>query len=491
MWIDANDLDDDQVLRSDLCIVGAGAAGITLARDLIGTPLQVILLESGGLELEEETQDLYEGTSSGLDGVKLRSDRLRQFGGSSQHWEGMCLPFQAEDFRRRDYVHNSGWPISLDTLQSYYERAHETLEVGRFVYDAATLAETEGQQTLPLDSDRVISRAYRLSPPTHLGQRSFFDNASNVDIYHHANLVELRLSPSLDHVAALRCATLQGKRFEVQPRLVVLATGGLENARLLLSSREQIPEGVANRSGNVGRYFMEHPHYYGGAYAVMPSGLSYAFYRTHTSTHEKQERIFGALALPARVREREGLLAATLSLQPSELKDAKVDSPIAAQKLPALLGSSSQDLKLARLTLRCEQSPYAESRITLGSERDALGLPRLDLRWQIHPDDKRSVRRTLELLGAELGRAGLGRLWFPLTHGEYAHSQRGGAHHMGTTRMGADPKTSVVDEHGRCHDVDNLYLAGSSVFVTGSDANPTLTLVALAHRLAEHLQSLP
>ena len=491
MWIDAEELQGDDIIRTDLCIVGAGAAGITLGRALLGSGIQVTLLESGGHDIEPESQGLYQATLSGLPGINPAADRLRVVGGSTMHWEGMCMPLQPEDFQLRDHIAGSGWPIDLETLSPYYEQAHETLEVGRVNYDGPAIAGETGYDTLPLDPERVITRVYRLSPPTRLGQRAFFADTDDVTVYTHANLFDIELSDSLSHVERLHCRTLGGTRFVVEPQRVVLATGGLENARLLLAARTQIESGIANSSGTVGRYFMEHPHYYGGAAAVLPSALDFSFYRSHDSTGQPRERVFGAIALPAHVRQREGLRAATIEVVPMDLERDATNSAISATQIRALLGDSAANLKYARLTLRCEQGPSPQSYVKLSDQSDALGMPRLEVHWQLSEEDERSVQRTLELIGVELGRAGLGRLWFPQVEGRYQHAPRGGAHHMGTTRMGDDPQRSVVDRDCRAHDIDNLYIAGSSLFVTGSDANPTLTLVALAHRLADHLRSSP
>src|SRR5690606_30826948 len=141
-----------------------------------------------------------------------------------------------------------------------------------------------------------------------------------------------------------------------------------------------------------------------------------------------------------------------------------------------------------QLFVRAEQSPRPDSRIVLReSDRDALGLPRVELNWKIHPDDDQNLRRGMEILGAELASAGLGRLWTSAEANRLRWTALPGAHHMGTLRMSTDPKLGVVDADCRCHDVENLYIAGSAVFPTGGAPNPTLTIVALAERLAEHL----
>ena len=136
-----------------------------------------------------------------------------------------------------------------------------------------------------------------------------------------------------------------------------------------------------------------------------------------------------------------------------------------------------------------EQAPNPASRVRLIEQRDALGMPRVQLEWRLSGLDKRSIRRAHELLARELGRAGLGRLQLMLSEDEHRWPPElgGGRHHMGTTRMHRDPARGVVDPDCRVHGVGNLYVAGSSVFPTVGAANPTLTIVALALRLADHL----
>jgi choline dehydrogenase-like flavoprotein len=255
--------------------------------------------------------------------------------------------------------------------------------------------------------------------------------------------------------------------------------------------------GVANGSGAVGRYFMEHPHYYRSAAIVVPDALDVGFYerfeadtRVADDDEEQRVRVVGVLALSREAREREGLPAFLAQLAPA---DAATEQERGRTGRLGPLGvaelfSPGATPGLLNLTCRVEQTPDPDSRITLRSERDALGLPVLDLHWAIRPEDDRALLRGLELLGTEVARAGLGRLWIPTSGEAFEGTPKGGCHHMGTTRMGEDPERAVVDADCRSFDLDNLYIAGSSVFPTGGASNPTLTITALAHRLADHLK---
>jgi choline dehydrogenase-like flavoprotein len=155
-----------------------------------------------------------------------------------------------------------------------------------------------------------------------------------------------------------------------------------------------------------------------------------------------------------------------------------------------LVNRSRGELQLFGLNIRAEQTPLADSRVTLSTDRDELGVRKPQLDWRIRPKDGHDIRRTLELIGAEFGRTGLGRMWIGHEGLELTAERHWGYHHMGGTRMGASALDSVVDANCRAHDLDNFYIAGSSVFRTSGFANPTLTIIALARRLGVHLKEL-
>lgn len=479
---DARTLEEGAVLGADVCIVGAGAAGITLALRLIDSGLSVLVLESGGYEVEQDTQALYKGRMTGITTWSPDKHRWRLFGGSTSRWAGWCMPLNPEDFAVRDFIPMSGWPITFDDLIEPYQRAHELVEIGPFDWDVDTAANSS--PLLPSPSERLETRIFRYSPPTRFGTRyrGRVRDAENVQVYLHANVVDVQLDASGERVSKLVGRVLDGPSFTVEATRYVLAMGGLENARLLLASRSRREEGVANSSGFVGSCFMEHPHLYGGAIWLAAADPLVDFYQTHEGPDGV--RIRGVLALPREVREAEGLLDVTLSVDGSGIDTADTGAVVPSDAAALL----HRDPLMWKLTLRAEQAPWTESHVTLTDETDALGMPRLALHWAVHPDDLRGYRKTVSILGRELAEAGLGRTWSPRdAEGLFDWKIDPGGHHMGTTRMSADPSEGVVDRDCRCHDVENLYLAGSSVFATGGSANPTLTVVALAERLADHL----
>lgn len=450
------------------------------------------MIESGGFDFEGDTQALYSGRMVGIDTWDMEAMRLRYFGGTTNHWAGWCMPLLEEDFEERDWIPHSGWPIDLDELRPYYERAQRRVDLGEFVYDAVEVANAEG---LPLveSGGRLETHLLQISPPTRFGSRYRQDlvDDADVDVYLHANVLNLALGSSEDSLSYLDCATLSGVRFTVEADRYVLACGGLENARILLASNQQRSEGVANGSDTVGRYFMEHPHYLSSAAWVLRGEPDLSFYRARDASgilNAPMGRMLGLLSLSRSARAAEGLPHFTLSI--GRFDEPENDTgPIEPWDIQALVAEPGRTTRMARLSVRAEQVPDPDSRVRLGSATDDLGVPRIELDWRITRDDDFAIRRGVELIGAEIAAAGLGRIWTP-TDEEGAIQWRAspGGHHMGTTRMHADPSEGVVNANCRAHDVDNLYIAGSSVFTTGGSVNPTLTIVALAERLADHLR---
>ncbi len=506
---DARQLPDGQRLEAEVCIIGAGAAGITLARELAGTGRDVLLCESGGLEPDPEVQALAEGENVGRRYFDLTKSRLRLFGGSTNHWAGWCRPLDPEDMTGRRNGH-TGWPIAYENLLPYYRRAQTICQLGPF-----ERYRPEGWSDAPTllcpDSDRVATRVYQFSPPTNFGQvyRSELWNAPDIRILLHATAAHLETGRTGGSIRGIRIRTLEGREHWVEADLFVLATGGIENPRLLMAS------GLGRDRPYMGRCFMEHPHAYGAYLLPAPGTEPPPLYRLG---RRRTHRSMGVLVLDPETRRREDLLnfSAGLSQRRYDVSD-----PIAyrsgydsfetilreaadldvAPDFWSHVGTMLSDLDglfsgvvrqirdqnaLHIVYCRCEQEPNMRSRISLAPETDAVGVPKVRLDWALTERDLRTVHRGTEILAEEFGRDGIGRFHQP--ESSDALSIAGGFHHMGTTRMSASPGDGVVDPHGRLHGVDNLYVAGSSVFPTSGSANPTLTIVALTLRLADHLK---
>jgi len=498
MHISVHDLAQDAHLEGDLCIIGGGAAGITIAREYIGTPINVLLLESGAFELNLNIQDLYNGELSGnvlsQETRYPQTSRLRYFGGSTNHWDGWCRPFDPLDFERRSWVSQSGWPFGYETLAPYYARAAGVVEIKDF-----TVPVEERQLSAPPlfqgEPAAVTTEFYHYSPPTRFGKRYRDElvNASNVRIVTEASVMDIALNPDGTAVQRLHAGSLDGRRFTVNARRYILACGGIENARLLLASSTVHRHGIGNQNDLVGRYFSDHPHARGLAtllYFGSPRALG-AYKRS--GDKKLGLKACGTMCITPEWQRREALLNLsvefrTVNTKPKGLRPEDAEIARLLKRTDEDLRGTTGEVCYISLLGRAEQAPNPDSRVTLISERDALGMPRVRVNWQMQEQDVQSMRRSLEIIGAEFGRRFAGRIALhvetPRAGGQYV----AGKHHMGTTRMHQDPKKGVVDANGKVHGVGNLYVAGSSLFPTVSYANPTFTIVALALRLAEHLQ---
>ncbi len=498
MLIDARDVPPGQTLEADLCIVGGGVAGITLAREFRHTPVQVVLLESGGLAYEHRTQHLYRGARSGRPHPPLDACRQRFLGGSSNAWGGWLRPLEAIDFENRPWVPYSGWPFSIAELAGYTDRAHAVQQVATPEYSPDPAAVLKRPGVFPLDSSQVITGYYHYSPPTRWGEayREELTAAPNIRAILHANAIELAALPESDRVAGVEVATLHGSRFRVRSRITVLAAGGIENVRLMLASNSVRRRGVGNGNDLVGRFFMEHPGVNFG-HLELSNGADPAIYDEDRIRRKGPQ---AALFLPEAVVRREETLniGATL-LRRTPFTLARVKAQRAGVQLSRKLAVAARtavsnlDQLFGRtysLIVRAEQVPNPESRVTLSGERDALGLPRVRLDWRLTEADFRAIWDNAGRFDHALRMAGVGRLVLPAGGFEgpwrstvYTHS-----HHMGTIRMSQDPARGVVDGNCRVQETANLYVAGSAVFPTGGYANPNLTIVQLTLRLADHLR---
>jgi choline dehydrogenase-like flavoprotein len=482
-------------LDADVCIVGAGPAGLTLARALAGRQRRIVLLESGGRAPDPVIQALGEGTTTGDPYDGPGPTRHRQAGGTAQVWNtwfggevgAKYAPLDAVDLEARRWWPLSGWPFDRAHLEPYYARAQADCGLERAAWDGAAWESAE-RPRLSLSPGPLTTAVYRFGPgrvftELHLAE---IRRARNVLLCLNATAVELQRDPGSRSISHVRATGVTGRTLRVRAPFFVLAAGAIENARLLLLA------GLGDESDMVGRCFMEHPRDVSCRLVPTDPRLveHWGLYDMHRGTGGV---VMGRLAFTDEARRREELGAMSITLQP-------LPSPPrwpAAERLRArLLGSRPQartgwsqepdryrHSPAIELLINLEQAPDPENRITLGGDRDRFGLPRAAIHWRWRAFDRQHLARIHAVVTAELERHGLGRV--EVTPG--VAPDPNAHHHMGTTRMHHDPRQGVVDEHARMHSVSNLFVAGSSVFATSGFANPTLTVVALALRLAEHL----
>jgi choline dehydrogenase-like flavoprotein len=507
MHIDARTLPNNSIIEADVCIVGAGAAGIAMALDWNNRTEKVVLLEGGGFEYDTEIQERFDGSSDGQRYYPLMSTRLHYFGGTTGHWSGLCTPFDAIDFESRNWVPESGWPIRLNTLTSYYDKAKKLLGLEPRAFQlAAWEKEVPNLTPFPLNSSVFYNKIWQYSKARYgTLYREAIVKSTNICLYTYANATEIFLGENKSFVQNISVKTPLGKTFRVKAKRFVLACGSIQNARLLLASNRQIATGIGNDYDKVGRYFMEHPELAAGELWLNKPFDTDLYFRRSAET-----RVSAEIAFSAKAQEKHSLLNGTFSLFPLGMgqfqtprinlwqnKDPRKSKEVTAsdwgaarRKSKKLQGAIEHAFKI---NARLEQAPNPNSRITLGREKDALGVPKAHLHWELGQLEKDSLRNMCLLLGREFGKTGLGRvrlndfLTDPENH-QFPDYTNGGWHHMGTTRMHQDPKRGVVDENCQIHGVQNLFIAGASCFATGGAANPTLTLTALTLRLSDYLK---
>lgn len=542
-----SELVDGQQLNADICIIGAGAAGISLALKLGDSGLKILLVESGGLRREAPIQAMYAGhvVNQQLHAAPDRF-RCRQFGGSTVLWGGRCVPFDPIDFEPRSYIPHSGWPLNADELAPFYRAANEVCEAGAFAYQ---IDEAFNRPTRPMvdgfaSEDFRTDELERFSKPTDFAARyrATLDAASNVRVLLHATATQLVFDDSGQELKKVTLRNLSGKTATAHARTFVLATGGLEVPRLLLANRDAHPAGVGNGHDAVGRYYMCHIagtlgritinrsaetvwHDYDIAddgtycrrrFSIRPEAQrrekigNFIARLHHPRIADPEHRtailslvFLGSRLLPWEYRTRVAPDHGTTwnqyrrhiaNVAAAPFSTARFAAQmltgrfLAERKIPSLVVKSKADL--FSIDFHAEQIPNPESRITLADDTDAFGIPRIKIDWRYTRQDVQTVEKAVAMLASDFSKSTVGRFEYDpdaieaemIRYGAY------GGHHIGTARMGTDARTSVVDRQCRIHGVDNLYIAGAATFPTSSQANPTLTIVALSLRLAEHLK---
>lgn len=534
MIIEIDQLADGASLAADLCIVGAGAAGLMIAREFLGTSTQVVLLEGGGWTSSDDTQDLYNGeVERPFRG--LQTGRARVFGGTTTLWGGQCIPLDAIDFEARPWVESSGWPITGADLAPYYDRAKQRLGIAsEAFYDPVW--QRFSLEPLDLDPERLTAVHGVFIRQPDLGQRfrAELAAAANVRVLLHANTVRLDTESSGTQIRQVVFRDPTGREGQVTAKRVVLCAGGIENARLLLLSnhagsdcagpqaRGPHANGLGNSHDLVGRFLQDHPC---GRVAEIVTENPRRLQDHWNMLYGRRAHYLPKLALSEAAQRREQVLNCVARLEYEYEPDSSAQAmrelfndlrtrrrPSELRRKLVALGRGSPDLALngwrllakglspatrpRRIFLEAftEQTPMWDSRVTLGQTRDALGLRRVKVDWRLDAAVWKTLRVFTRYVQEEFTRLGLGEVhpvdW--LARGEPPGSVLVNSYHpTGTTRMAQRPEDGVVDANCQVFGVHGLYIAGSSVFPTSGAANPTLTLVALALRLAERLRDKP
>jgi choline dehydrogenase-like flavoprotein len=554
MFVEAKDVASGTRLQADVCIIGGGAAGITIARALDSPHCKTILIAGGGKHESALGTDLYSGSVSPPHTHEpLQENRVRAWGGSTIAWGGRCIPYEEIDFRRREWMPHSGWPITFAELSPYIDAACNVCEAGKPVFDARQAFPDRQPEILAgFDGDEMTSwQLERWSPPTNFATRygTELKRSSNVTVMLDGHVVRLAADASARVVNHAVVAVSPHHRFNVEAKTFVLAAGGLENPRLLLASNDVIATGLGNARDVVGRFYQSHRFGVCG-HAVLRNplqGIVYEFERDPQGVYcRRRFRLSDAAQMYYRVGNAIGFFArpgtgaavhrnavtSSVHLAKAVIRAAKrgpvhmarelarertvlaehvktvVNDGLASapdlwrlavarfggrRRLPSVL--PPQRLNCFHLYYQTEHAPNPISRVMLSGERDTLGMPRLAVSVAFSPIDFDTVRHFYRVFAARFANAGSGLF----TYSEEALEDQlnvagsgfnSNAHHIGTTRMASLSTEGVVDEQCRVHGMTNLFVAGSSVFPTSGHANPTLMIVALALRLGAHIKSL-
>jgi choline dehydrogenase-like flavoprotein len=519
MFVDFNEVNAPDFFSADICIIGSGAAALAMLTRLYATNKQILVLEAGDEQITPENQLLYDVITPYHPFEGARTGRFRVFGGSTTRWGGQALPLDPLDFAPRAWVPHSGWPISYDTVAAYYPEVDRFLDVAPVSYleKAAALAR---EKPLPAD-DNLSLRFSKWSPAPNLRNRyrEQIGKSGSVMLVKNASVTAITLTDQLDRVQSLTIKNQAHKTGKVQAAQVVLACGGIENARLLLASNQQLAQGVGNTHDLVGRYLQDHPNTEVGT--LLPGRLKQQAYLNYF--YINKTRILPRLFLSEDFLAQNRLLNTNVYIQyqsadddafsiAKELYRKQARGELSRQelklalrltkKLPQLLETAKQyyfhrkvytPQGVARVNVMMETPPSPDNRVRLSTETDGLGMPKAVIEWQIDPLVRQTLLACTDLASDYFARAGLGELqlddWLP--QDDWAAHIKDAKHHIGTTRMANSPTEGVVNEHCRVHGIANLYVAGSSVFPTSGHSNPTATLLALALRLADHLLTLP
>jgi choline dehydrogenase-like flavoprotein len=539
--------DASTVIKTDVCIVGAGPAGLTIARVLAAAGIRVVLLEGGDGEGAQLRQDVRASGDDLYPSSNIGGTRAAMLGGTAGLWSYLMsnedrnpqngprgaryAPLNPIDFEQRPEIANSGWPLSRADLDPWYAKAQQISGLGAYSYDADHWS-TPDRRSLRLDPELIETQMYQLGSSTAwtVDAVRALREQPNVQILTDANVVRLEADSTGSQVTAVHYRHPGGANGLIQARTTVLAAGGVDNSRLLLMSDHEVRGGLGNQHDQVGRYWMEHPQVRAGMLVAPPNtGLADKL-RLYDAWWAGDDKVMGKLSVAPEAMRREGLLSTSTLLVarddvfagPAFQAYTAVRSPsgrAAALAERAKLGAKAalgiRDLLAARAVIDgqpgpdlsgwasranasairvfeiihvSEQSPEPDNRIMLTGELDGHGRRIPILNWQWSQEDRRRVTRSRDLHAEAFAKAGLGEV----IQGDWDSGQPrmvGGCHHhLGGTRMSSDPATGVVDVNSKVHGMTNLFAAGSSVFPSGGSVSPTLTVVALSVRLAEHLR---
>lgn len=525
MIIDGKSLSNDTRIEADICILGAGVAGIILANELKNSFANIVVLEAGGEQYSTESQSLYAANKNSKGYPDPQHSRLRFLGGSSNHWGNNTSPLSKIDFEVRDWIPNSGWPIKLTTLEPYYTKAANYCGTMSDGYQTSFWANKFNQPNLAKGSDNIETAVAKAAmPPTRFFAKhgQSISEHPNITIYKNMNVVGVDFDAQTNQVTKVQAKTYNNLEHSITAKVFIMCLGGIENARMLLHFNSQNKNLLGNEFDNVGRYFMDHTTVRAAqlftndeerfslfeAKYIDERMIKTFFQLSEKSLIDNQTTNLRIPLIKASQYElSDGISSFHLMKQAfseyslpdnlfSHISNFVMDIDLVAEAIgrtsfDTSLFDHANDFAGFSLPMMMEHTPHRDNQIKLSDTKDKLGVPKIDIVWEVKQEDKDRVWKTLEIFAREVGAQGIGRLKLLKEREDriFGDQMGFGSHHMGTTRMSDDKKYGVVDKNLKVFGTDNMYVAGSSVFPTGGHVPPTLTISALAIRLADEIKT--
>lgn len=533
-------INNNQIMNADLCLIGSGPASLSILEYLKNEPIKIIVVPGGSISENKDNQNLYKGIVNNKNSHEpLDVNRHREFGGSGNHWGGRCVPLDAIDLKRRNWIKESGWPIKFDVLTKYYRKASKFLRVNNYNKDKNFELKNIKKIIPKIDDKFLISSKLENWSPILNFKKEFLKifKQKNITMIENSHL--LKINTDKKKVINIFC-TVSGSNFFIKSKYYVLACGGIENARLLLNSKNTFhPKGIGNSNDLVGRYYMA--HHSGIFYNFSPflrKNLNYKYSKDakgiyhrnrfwFTENFQKNKEIgnsiffflntqlFKDMGKESNFFELLNLLRLFKNKEYKILKKKFYKNKLSIMKnfiifIPKLLSISYLRLKSNRLPSilpsisskyfgiyhQFEQTPCFNSRIKLVNQKDKLGLKKVKLSIKFNSIDFKTLCENYKYLNSIFLKKNIGKFQNSFNQSilkkkylKKIKTFNSSAHHIGTTRMGNSKKNGVVDKNLQIFDCDNLYVAGSSTFPTGGHANPTYTIIALSLKLGDYLKN--
>lgn len=522
MLIDLREYNSAQPMQADVCIIGSGAAGIAAAREFLNTDIKVLLIESGNERFNQEIQDLYKVQFEDCQYTGAVHGRFRTVGGSTTRWGGQALPLTGHDFEKRDWVRHSGWPISYEEVNRYIPRALDLMRVDQMNYTTDVFP-LLGLEPPAFSKDVLDYHVSKWSPAPDFKKNyiAALKASPNITLVTNANVTRIDLNESLGKAESVQLSTMEHKTAVVQARHFLLCTGGIENARILLSNNHQMPAGIGNQHDLVGRFLQDHPSCMIGVLDKCNRGRIQKLFNIHYrkglkysvrfSLNKKSQQQFktmnatGSLFFSYQSDHAMQIISSTLwAVKSKSFSGRHVKRLLKlSYRFPDLIvpayyyafhRRSVKPRTIFDINVMTEQEPNPESRVYLSNEKDRLGIPISVVKWKLTDLSWHTTATFANLIKEQFQTAGLGEIklqdWLKSKDTGWETRLTDLNHHIGTTRMSELPANGVVDPSCKVHGLHNFWIAGSSVFPTGGHSNPTLTLLALTYRTVDTIKAI-